>query len=148
MLKKAYDSVPRDTLWTFWQSVVCYLQRWVLFILFHEGMEGGVRMGETVTKCFEDQNGLRQGCIQWHQLFLTLPQHNGWSDGVVSVRSLEYPFYINMIKKLVGNWTAKSTLLWLASWNSISYHITGSLVVVLKYIQGWLQVRGCLGLVI
>ena len=61
-LKKAYDSVPREALWTVLEK--CGVLPTMLSIIrsFHEGMQAGVRVGSAVTNCFEVRNDLRQGC--------------------------------------------------------------------------------------
>ena len=52
-LKKAYDSVSRNALWTVLAK--CGVPPTMLNVIrsFHEGMLAGVRVGSAVTNCFE-----------------------------------------------------------------------------------------------
>ena len=55
---KAYDSLPRDALWTVLAK--CGVPPTMLSISrsFHEGMEAGIRVRDAVTVAFEVRNGL------------------------------------------------------------------------------------------
>ena len=68
-LKKAYDSIPRHTLWLVLEK--CGVPPTMLRVIrsFHEGMGAVVRVGTTTTDSVEVQNGLRQGCTLAPSLF-------------------------------------------------------------------------------
>ena len=109
-LKKAYDSVPRSALWTV--LFKCGVPPTMLSIIrsFHEGMQAGVRVGSSVTDCFEVQNGLRQGCTMAPTLF------NIYFNAMVSRwRSQNEEAGMTVLyrhgRKLVGDRTAKSRFL-------------------------------------
>ena len=109
-LKKAYDSVPRNALWTVLAK--CGVPPTMLSIIrsFHEGMQAGVRVGSAVTNCFEVRNGLNQGCTMAPTLFniyfnamVTRWRSQSGEAGV--------PILYKHGRKLVGDQTAKSRLL-------------------------------------
>ena len=109
-LKKAYDSVPRNALWTVLAK--CGVPPTMLSIIrsFHEGMQAGVRVGSSVTDRFEVRNGLRQGCTMVPTLF------NIYFNAMVGrwrIQSVEagVPILYKHGRKLVGDRTAKSRLL-------------------------------------
>ena len=77
---------------------------------FHEGMQAGVRVGNSVTDHFEVQNGLRQGYTVAPTLF------NTYFNAMVGrwcTQSVEagVPILYKHGRKLVGDRTAKSRLL-------------------------------------
>ena len=109
-LKKAYDSVPRNALWTVLTK--CGVPSTMLSIIrsFHDGMQAGVRVGGTVTDSFEVRNGLRQGCTMAPVLF------NVYFNAMVGMwrgQSGEagVPILYRHGRRLVGDRTAKSRLL-------------------------------------
>ena len=109
-LKKAYDSVPRNALWTVLAK--CGVPPTMLSIIrsFHEGMQAGVRVRNAVTNCFEVRNGLRQGCTMAPTLFniyfsaMVTRWHSQSGEAGV-------PILYKHGRKLVGDRTAKSRLL-------------------------------------
>ena len=68
-LRKAYDSVPREALWQVLER--CGVPPRMLRIVqsFHDGMQAEVRVGATLSECFEVKKGLRQGCTLAPTLF-------------------------------------------------------------------------------
>ena len=106
-LKKAYDSVLRNALWTVLAK--CGVPSSIIRS-FHDGMQAGVRVGSTVTDSFEVRNGLRQGCTMAPVFF------NVYFNAIVGMwrgRSGEagVPILYQHGRKLVGDRTAKSRLL-------------------------------------
>ena len=77
-LKKAYDSIPRQSLWKALEK--CGVPPRMLAVVksFHEGMHAEVRIGSDTTEKFEVRNGLRQGCTIAPLLF------NIYFSGVVA----------------------------------------------------------------
>jgi len=108
-LKKAYDSVPRDALWTILEK--CGVPTRMLGIIrsFHEGMYAGVRVGSTVSDRFEVRNGLRQGCTMAPTLFNIY-----FNAMVASWRDRSVGAGVTVLfkhgRRLVGDRTAKSRL--------------------------------------
>ena len=109
-LRKAYDSVPRNALWTILAK--CGVPPTMLSIIrsLHDGMQAGVRVGSTVTDNFEVQNGLRQGCtmapVLFNVYFNTMVAWWRSQSGEAGV-----PILYQHGRKLVGDRTAKSRLL-------------------------------------
>ena len=109
-LKKAYDSVPRNALWTVLAKCGVPFTMLTIIRSFHDGMQAGVRVGSTVTDSFEVRNGLRQGCTMAPVLF------NVYFNAMVGMwrgQSGEagVPILYQHGRKLVGDRTAKSRLL-------------------------------------
>ena len=109
-LKKAYDSVPRNALWTV--LVKCGVPPTMLSIIrsYHEGMQAGVRVGSSVNDGFEVWNGLRQGCMMAPTL---LNIYFNAMMGRWHIQSVEagVPILYKHGRKLVGDRTAKFRLL-------------------------------------
>ena len=61
-LKKAYDSVPREGLWTALRKLGVPDRTMNLINSFHEGMKARVRVDGKLTDEIDVRNGLRQGC--------------------------------------------------------------------------------------
>ena len=61
-LKKAYDSVPREGLWTALRKLGVPDRTINLINSFHEGMKARVRVDGKLTDEIDVRNGLRQGC--------------------------------------------------------------------------------------
>ena len=61
-LKKAYNSVSRNALWSILQKNGVPPAMLNITSLFHEGMNVQVRVDSTNTDNIEVRNGLRQGC--------------------------------------------------------------------------------------
>ena len=61
-LKKAYDSVPREALWTALRALGVPESLVRLAASFHDGMFTRVRVGDRHTEQIAMNNGLRQGC--------------------------------------------------------------------------------------
>ena len=68
-LKKAYDSVPRQTLWSLLEK--CGMPPVMLSVIksVHEGISAVVRVGDSSTDAIEVTNGLRQGFTMAPTLF-------------------------------------------------------------------------------
>ena len=77
-LRKAYDSIPRQSLWKVLEK--CGVPPRMLAVVksFHEGMHAEARIGSDTTEKFEVRNGLRQGCTIAPLLF------NIYFSGVVA----------------------------------------------------------------
>ena len=109
-LKKAYDSVLRNALWTVLAKCGGVPSTMLSIIRsFHDGMEAGVRVGSTVTDNFEVQNGLRQGCKMAPVLF------NVYFNAKVArwcnqTGEADVPILYHHGRKLVRDRTAKSRL--------------------------------------
>ena len=116
-LKKAYDSVPRNALWTVLAKCGVPLTMLSIIRSFHDGMQAGVRVGNTVTDNFEVRNGLRQGCMMAPVLFnVYFNVMVAWwrsQSGEAGV-----PILYQHGRKLVGDRTAKS--------RSLKVHVTES----------------------
>ena len=101
-LKKAYDSVLRDALWTV--LVKCGVPPRMLSIIksFHDDMETIVRVGDAVANRFEVRNGLHQGCTMAPTLF------NLYFNAMVSVwrdqcDEVGIPVLYKLGRRLVGD---------------------------------------------
>ena len=108
-LKKAYDSVPRQALWSVLEK--CGTPPKLLSVArsFHEGMRAEVRVGTAFTESFEVRNGLRQRCTLALTLFNIF-----FSAVVANWRKESTEAGVNVLykhgRKLVGDRTTKSRL--------------------------------------
>ena len=68
-LKKAYDSIPRQALWSVLKKVGVPPKMLSITRSFHEGMQEEVSMKDMTTDTIEVMNGLRQGCTLAPTLF-------------------------------------------------------------------------------
>ena len=59
-LRKAYDSVPRESLW---QILRVYAKLVELLEDLHKGTQAAVRMGGSMSEWFDVRGGVRQGCV-------------------------------------------------------------------------------------
>ena len=62
-LRKAYDSVPRDTLWRILHVYGVHTKLIELLMDLHTGTQAAVRMGGVVSEWFDVHGGVRQGCV-------------------------------------------------------------------------------------
>ena len=107
-LKKASDSVPRQSLWKVLEK--CGVPPKMLNVVksFHDGTHAEVRVGSATTKKFEVKNGLLQGCT-------LAPMFNTYFSGMVANWRSEWAGEgLNVLyklgRKLVGDRTAMSRL--------------------------------------
>lgn len=68
-LTKAYDSVPREALWTLLRKLGIPDETVRMVQGLHEGMEATVRVGDEETSKIKINNGVRQGCTLAPTLF-------------------------------------------------------------------------------
>ena len=108
-LKKAYDSIPRQALWSVLKKVGVPPKMLNIIQSFHEGMQAEVSVKDMTTDTIEVMNGLRQGCTLAPTLF------NVYYSAVVAdwrnrclVAGVDMRFRHG--RKLVGDRTAKSRL--------------------------------------
>ena len=62
-LRKAYDSVPRDTLWRILRVYGVHTKLIELLMDLHTGTQAAVRMCGVVSEWFDVHGGVRQGCV-------------------------------------------------------------------------------------
>lgn len=108
-LKKAYDSIPRQALWSVLKKVGVPPKMLSIIRTFHEGMRAEVSVKDMTTDTIEVMNGLRQGCTLAPTLF------NVYYSAVVAkwrnrclFAGVDVRFRHG--RKLVGDRTAKSRL--------------------------------------
>ena len=109
-LKKAYDSVPRDAMWTVLTKFGVPPTMLGIIRSFHEDMRAEIRIGDLTTDCITVRNGLRQGCTLAPTLF------NLYFSAVVACWRARCPQAGVSVRykhgrKLVGDRTTKSRLL-------------------------------------
>ena len=68
-LKKAYDSVPRDALWTILRKLGVPVVMVSIIRLFHQDMCAKIRLDGKILSPTDVQNGLKQGCCMAPVLF-------------------------------------------------------------------------------
>ena len=68
-LCKAYDSIPREALWTALAKPGIPDSLLGIIRAFHQGMKAAVRIDKTLLEEFDVNNGLRQGCCMAPALF-------------------------------------------------------------------------------
>ena len=68
-LKKAYDSIPSNALWRVLTKIGVLPTMLQIIRSLHDDMTAVIRVGSSYTDCFEEKNGLRQGCAQTPTLF-------------------------------------------------------------------------------
>ena len=108
-LKKAYDSIPREALWSVLKKVGVPPKMLSIIRSFHEGMQAEVSVKDMTTDTIEVMNELRQGCTLAPTLF------NIYYSAVVADwrnRCLAVGVDVRIChgRKLVGDRTAKSRL--------------------------------------
>jgi hypothetical protein len=108
-LRKAYDSIPRQALWTVLDKVGVPPKMLRIITSLHEHMLAVVRVGNTTTDSISVQNGLRQDCTLAPTLF------NIYYSAVVDhwrrrcdVAGIDVR--LKHGRKLIGDRTAKSHL--------------------------------------
>jgi exonuclease III len=84
-LRKAYDSVPRDTLWRILRVYGVHTKLIELLMDLHTGTQAAVRMGGVVSEWFDVHGGVRQGCVIAPLLF------NVYMDFVVRQAMAQMP---------------------------------------------------------
>ena len=84
-LRKAYDSVPRDTLWRILRVYGVHTKLIDLLMDLHTGTQAAVRMGGVVSEWFDVHGGVRQGCVIAPLLF------NIYMDFVVRQATAQMP---------------------------------------------------------
>jgi len=62
-LRKAYDCVPRATLWRILRAYGVHPKLIELLEDLHTGTQAAVRMGSSLSEWFEVRSGVRQGCV-------------------------------------------------------------------------------------
>jgi hypothetical protein len=62
-LRKAYDSVPRESLWQILRVYGVHAKLVELLEDLHKGTQAAVRMGGSMSEWFDVRGGVRQGCV-------------------------------------------------------------------------------------
>ena len=68
-LRKAYDSIPRESLWRILRVYGVHAKLIELLEDLHTGTQAAVRMGGSVSEWFDVRGGVRQGCVIAPMLF-------------------------------------------------------------------------------
>ncbi len=117
-LKKAYDSVPREALWTALQKYGFPPNMIHLIRSFHEGMSAELKVnGEILEGEIHVTNGLRQGCTMaptlfslFYNLVIEVWRNMCVEDGVTILYSMD--------GHLIGSRTSRYDM---ASWNELQF---------------------------
>ena len=62
-LRKAYDSVPRESLWQILRVYGVHAKLVELLEDLHKGTQVAVRMGGSMSERFDVRGGVQQGCV-------------------------------------------------------------------------------------
>ena len=129
-LRKGYDSINREALWSILQSSYHLPTKLVSIIqVVHDGSRA-----RRVSESFDVTCGVRQGCVFWHQHFLicilTLPSICHWAVTMCRTKVLELPaFTMPNVWGTVGNSChdleyAKDMTLFADFWNDLDAMLT------------------------
>eukprot|EP00117_Sycon_ciliatum_P044125 scpid56613/ scgid31873/ LINE-1 reverse transcriptase homolog len=108
-LRKAYDSIPRTSLWSILSKLGVPPKMLKVIQSLHEGMSAAVRVSTASSDSFPVNNGLRQGCTLAPVLFnlYFAVVMDAWCS---TCKCAGIPVSYKIGRKHVGNRTAKSSL--------------------------------------
>ena len=110
-LKKAYDSVPRETMWLALGKLGVPEKIMRLIRSFHEGMRAKVRLEGVTLEEIQVHNGLRQGCCMAPVLFnlYTCLATERWLERVQDVEGAGMTIQYKLDKKLFRRYTSNAS---------------------------------------